>query len=112
MTKIFDNPANPMEQEIADYIKPLLTPEVEAKIEKGKLTLKGCLEFCHKQGKKFEVKSGNTGFAMVTPEQHFQWVREYFSITDEVPEPAPIHIHKPEAAKGALDLDLDSLFDF
>ena len=108
MTKIFDKPSNPMEQEIADHIKPLLTPEVEAKIEKDKLTLKGCLAYCHKQGKKFEVKSGNTGFAMVTPEQHWQWVRDYFGITEEAPA---IHMYKPEAAKGALNLDLDSLFD-
>ena len=117
MTKIFNNPANPMEQEIADYIKPLLTPEVEEKIKKDKLTLKGCLEYCHKKGKKFEVKSGNTGFAMVTPEQHWKWEREYFCIKDEATAPAPIHIHKPEAAahqaaKGALNLDLDKLFDF
>lgn len=119
MTKIFDKPSNPMEQEIADYIKPLLTPEVEEKIKKDKLTLKGCLEHCHKKGKKFEVKSGNTGFAMVTPEQHFKWVREYFGITDEAAATAPIHIHKPDdaaqqrtVAKGALDIDIDSLFDF
>lgn len=109
MTKIFDNPANPMEQEIADYIKPLLTPEVEAKIEKDKLTLKGCLEYCHKQGKKFEVRNGSIGFARIEPEQHWKWVREYFGIAEEAP---PIHMYKPEAAKGALDIDLNSLLDF
>ena len=112
MTKIFDNPANPMEQEIANHIKPLLTLEVEAKIEKDKLTLKGCVKYCYDKGKKFIIKSGKDGIAHIDDEQHWKWVREYFGITDEAAAPPPIHMYKPEAAKGALDLDLESLFDF
>ena len=87
------------------------------KIKKDKFTLKGCVEYCFNKGKKFEVKNGNKGIARIEDEQHFKWVREYFGIKDEATAPAPIHIHKPEAvahqaAKGALNLDLDKLFDF
>lgn len=112
-TKIFDNPANNMEKEIAEYIKPLLTAEVEEKINKDKLTLKGCVDSCLQKGKKYEVKSGNKGIAHVPDDQHWKWVREYFGIKGNVaspaaPLPAPAAQEKPN---GLLDLDLDSLFD-
>ena len=51
MTTIFDNPANDMEKDIAEHIKPLVTAEVEEKIKKDKLTLKGCCKFCMDNGK-------------------------------------------------------------
>ncbi len=109
MTKIFDNPANEMEREIAEHIKPLLTPEVEEKIEKDKLTLDGCLKSCYDKGKKYQVKTTGGGIARISEEQHFKWVREYFGIKGTV----PCQGTKPaEAAKnGALNIDLDSLFD-
>ena len=111
MTKIFNNPANEMEKEIAEYIKPLLTPEVEEKIEKDKLTLDGCLKSCYDKGKKYEVKTKGGGIARISEEQHFKWVREYFGISGAAP--VPCQEAKPaEAAKnGALNIDLDSLFD-
>lgn len=112
-TKIFDNPNNDMEREIADHIKPLVTTEVEEKITKDKLTLKGCWEFCKNKGKKFAVN----GVARVSDEQHWKWVREYFGIKGnvtvlkaDIPNPvtaAPAE----EKPKAALDVDFDSLFD-
>lgn len=112
-TKIFDTPANDMEKEIVEYIKPLLTAEVEEKINKDKLTLKDCVDSCLQKGKKYEVKSGQTGIAHVPDEQHWKWVREYFGIKGNVASstvslPTPAAEEKPN---GLLDLDLDSLFD-
>lgn len=116
-TKIFDNPANDMEKEIAEHIKPLVTAEVEEKIKKDKLTLKGCLDFCLKKGRKFEVKNGNIGAACISEEQHFKWVRDYFGIKGNVivkksniPSPASVAVAE-EKPKAALDVDFDSLFD-
>lgn len=117
MATIFDNPANDMEKDIAEHIKPLVTAEVEEKIKKDKLTLKGCLDFCLKKGKKFEVKNGNAGIARITEEQHFKWVREYFGIKENVIV-KKADISNPvsaapaaEKSKAALDVDFDSLFD-
>lgn len=109
MATIFDKPANDMEKEIAEYIKPLVTAEVEDKIKEDKLTLKGCMEHCKSKGKKFAVN----GVARVSDEQHWKWVREYFGIKGKADLPsssvsAPVE-DKPKAA--ALNLDFDSLFD-
>ncbi len=113
MATIFDNPANDMEKEIAEHIKPLLTPEVEEKIKNDKLTLRGCLDHCYAKGKKFEVKTGNRGIARISEEQHFKWVSEYFGIKGKADLPSPSVpdpvMDKPKTA--ALNLDFDSLFD-
>ena len=111
MTKIFDNPANEMEREIAEYIKPLLTPEVEKKIEKDKLTLGGCLKSCYDKGKKYQVKTKGGGIARISEEQHFKWVREYFGIKGTVPVPSQEEKPTEAAKSGTLNIDLDSLFD-
>ncbi|MCI8602534.1 MAG: hypothetical protein HFE79_00060 [Ruminiclostridium sp.] len=117
MATIFDNPANDMEKDIAEHIKPLVTAEVEEKIKKDKLTLKGCLDFCMKKGKKFEVKNGKAGIACITEEQHFKWARDYFGIKGNVivkksyvPNSVPV-APTVEKHKAALDVDFDSLFD-
>lgn len=111
MMKIFDNPANEMEREIAEYIKPLLTPEVEEKIEKDKLTLGGCLKSCYDKGKKYQVKTTGGGIARISEEQHFKWVREYFGIKGPAPAPCQETKSAKAAKNGALNIDLDSLFD-
>lgn len=113
MATIFDTPANDMEKEIAEHIKPLVTAEVEEKIKKEKLTLKGCWEFCKNKGKKFAVN----GIARVSDEQHWKWVREYFGIKGKVTSPQAdtsntvIAAPAEEKPKAALDVDFDSLFD-
>lgn len=108
MATIFDNPANDMEKDIAEHIKPLVTAEVEEKIKKDKLTLKGCCKFCMDKG-----KSRNCGgIAHIPDELHWKWVHEYFGIKGKADIPtaatAPITETKP---KAALDVDFDSLFD-
>lgn len=116
MSNIFDKPANDMEREIAEHIRPLVTAEVEEKIKKDKLTLKGCLDYCFDKGKKFVVKNGKTGVACVTNEQHWKWVQNYFGIKGKVtvektdvsaPVSAAPAVEKP---KAALNVDFDSLF--
>ena len=108
MTTIFDNPANDMERDIAEHIKPLVTAEVEEKIKKDKLTLKGCCKFCMDKGK----KRSSGGIACIPDELHWKWVREYFGIKGKTDIPAaanaPIAETKP---KAALDVDFDSLFN-
>lgn len=98
-TTIFDNPKNEIEREIADYIKPLVTPEIEEKIEKEKLTLAGCWDYCHKKGAKYKV--GNC--ARISEEQHFAWVRGYFG--------AKATKSAPSASGKALSIDLDDLLE-
>lgn len=108
MATIFDNPANDMEKDIAEHIKPLVTAEVEEKIKKDKLTLKGCCKFCMDNGKNRNCG----GIAHIPDELHWKWVREYFGIKGKADIPtavnAPITETKP---KAALDVDFDSLFD-
>ncbi len=109
-TKIFDNPANAIEKEIAETIKPLLTPEIEEKIEKDKLTLAGCWQYCHGKGKSHKV--GNC--AKISPEQHFKWMGEYFGIKNLKPPTAPVTrevVPEPAQMSQALSIDFDSLFD-
>lgn len=111
MATIFDKPANDMEREIANHILPLLTPEVEEKIKKDKLTLQGCLDHCYSKGKKFEVKTGNKGIARISEEQHFKWVREYFGIKGDAALPSSADPVEDKSKSVALDLDFDSLFE-
>lgn len=111
--KQLGEPKNGMETEILEYISPLITDELSDKIISGKLTLKDCLEYCFKKGKKFEVKSGKEGIAAVTPDQHFSWVREYFGIKDKTDSNKVIHFAAAKAASApsnGLDIDFDSLF--
>ena len=109
MATIFDNPANDMEKDIAEHIKPLITAEVEEKIKKDKLTLKGCCKYCMDKGK----KRSSGGIACIPNELHWKWVREYFGIKSNVDIPSSsvtthLSVTKP---KAALDVDFDSLFD-
>ena len=108
MTTIFDNPANVMEKDIAEHIKPLVTAEVEEKIKKDKLTLKGCCKFCMDKG-----KSRNCGgIAPIPDELHWKWVREYFGIKGKVDIPTAANAPITDSQhKAALDVDFDSLFD-
>ncbi len=111
--KQLGKPKNGMETEILEYISPLINEEQSEKIISGKLTLSGCLEHCFKSGKKFEVKSGKGGVAAVTPEQHFGWVRQYFSIKDKPDTDKVIHFSaaKPDPSpQNGLNIDFDSLF--
>lgn len=108
MATIFDKPANDMEKEIAEYIKSLVTAEVEDKIKKDKLTLKGCIEHCKSKGKKLAVN----GVARISDEQHWKWVSEYFGIKGKADLPCPsVSAPAKEKPKAALDVDFDSLFD-
>lgn len=113
MEKLIGKANNPMEKEIADFLKVAITPEIEKNITDKKLTLKGCLEFCFAKGKKYEVKTGKTGFAPITQEQHFKWVAEYFGIKDStppVPSAAPAMDEPEEKSSDAVVLDFDDLF--
>ncbi len=108
MATIFDNPANDMEKDIAEHIKPLVTAEVEEKIKKDKLTLKGCCKFCMDKG-----KSRNCGgIAHIPDELHWKWVREYFGIQGKADISTAANASITETKpKPALDVDFDSLFD-
>ncbi len=109
MTTIFDNPANDMEKDIAEHIKPLVTAEVEEKIKKDKLTLKGCCKYCMDKGK----KRSSGGIACIPNELHWKWVHEYFGIkgkVDTLPSSAAVSLTETKP-KVALDVDFDSLFD-
>lgn len=108
MATIFDKPANDMEKEIAEYIKPLVTSEVADKIKKDKLTLKGCMEHCKSKGKKLAVN----GMARVSYEQHWKWVREYFGLKgkSDLPSPSVPAPAEEKSKAAALNLDFDSLF--
>lgn len=88
---------NPMEEEIAETILPLLTVEDEDRIAKDKLTLSGCMQKCMENGRKYEVRNGNRGIARITEEQHWKWVFDYYGIkgqkptgSEKAPEPAPV----------------------
>lgn len=103
--KIFEGPANDMEREVWEYLLPRMTAELADRIADKKLTLKGCIDSCFSKGKKFEIRSGNHGFAPITAEQHWKWVREYFGVKDEPSRQAPqITVSRTS--------DFDSLFDF
>ncbi len=108
--KQLGTPKNELEKDTLKYIEPLITEMIGEDIIGKKLTLAGCLDYCFKKGHKFEVKNGSRGVAMVTPEQHFAWVREYFGI-GEAPDPtAPAHTSEPERP-DKLSIDFDSLLD-
>lgn len=111
--KLLGKPANDMEKGILEYITPMIFTPQENAIEHKKLTLKGCVEHCIKKGKQFEIKSGKFGFAPISPEQHFAWVREYFGLDDTgaLPKAIPMPTAQPAAAAPALNINLDDLFD-
>lgn len=111
--KLLGKPANDMEKGILEYITPMIFMPQENVIEHKKLTLRGCVEYCMKKGKQFEIKSGNFGFAPISPEQHFAWVREYFGLDDTgtLPKAIPMPTAQPVAAAPALNINLDDLFD-
>lgn len=112
--KQLGEPKNDLEKDTLAYIEPLVSEMIGEDIIGKGLTLKGCLEFCFKKGKKFEVRSGSSGCARITEEQHFAWVREYFGIEGAATtalQANPQSAGTGKAGKPALDLDLDSLFD-
>lgn len=112
--KQLGDPINDLERDTLNYIEPLITEMIGEDILGKGLTLKGCLESCFKKGKQFEIKSGNSGCARITEEQHFAWVREYFGI-----EKAATPTAKADTSENSgsakkptrLELDLDDLFD-
>lgn len=109
--KQLGTPKNELEKDTLKYIEPLITEMIGEDIIGKKLTLKGCLESCFKKGKKFEVRDGSHGVAMITPEQHFAWVREYFGI-GQAPDPTESGpAAEPAVNDKAVSLDLDALFD-
>ncbi len=107
---ILGKATNPMEEEIAETILPLLTVEDEDRIAEKKLTLSGCMQKCMKNGRKYEVRNGNRGIARVTEEQHWKWVFAYYGIkgqktTSSEKTPEPVHVHEPadDPFSGLLD---------
>ena len=110
--KMLAGAKNPMEKDIASYIKPRITEESARNIKNKNLTLEGCWDFCMEKGKKYEVKSGNKGVAIVSDEQHHKWVCEYFGIVfpkDGGAAPVPTPPQEAEN-KPSLNLDFDELF--
>ena len=110
--KIFGEPKNAAEKDILEYIEPLITDEAAKTIKEKKLTLGGCWDFCLKKGKKYEVKNGNQGVALVSAEQHHKWVCEYFGVKppkEKSTAPASAPVPKEAASTAALALDFDDL---
>ena len=107
---VLGKPKNDLEEEIAEHIYTKLDAALEERIKSDKLTLTGCFESCMNKGHKFEVKSGKSGIARVTPEQHWKWVCDYFKIPFSMPQmiqAEPIE-NKPEQ----VDATLSELLDF
>lgn len=110
---ILGKATNPMEEEIAETILPLLTVEDEDRIAEKKLTLSGCMQKCMENGHKYEIKVGNRGIARVTEEQHWKWVFAYYGLKGKpttqkaTPAPFPAPPPPPEPAddpfSGLLD---------
>ena len=89
--KQLGEPKNELEKDTLAYIEPLVSEMIGEDIIGKGLTLTKCLEFCFKKGKKFEVKSGNSGCAKISDKQHFAWVREYFSDGPKVGRGLALH---------------------
>lgn len=106
-------PKNDLEEEIAERLSPLLTNEDIERIKKDKLTLSGCVAKCMQNGHRYEVKSGKSGIAMISPEQHWKWVSDYFGvrILVDAARHAPIAEHATEPEERADDV-LSALLDF
>lgn len=113
--KIFSNPKNPVEKDIAAFIRPLITEETAATIVEKKLTLAGCFKFTHDKAK--SLKQGNV--ACPSYNQVMGWSCEYFGIKGatipDYPTGAPA-LSSEQAAeepkpKPALSLDFEDLFD-
>ncbi len=66
--KQLGEPKNDLERDTLNYIEPLITEMIGEDIIGKGLTLKGCLEYCFKKGKKFEVRNGSSGCARITDE--------------------------------------------
>ena len=64
--KQLGKPKNDLEKDTLNYIEPLVTDMIGEDIIGKGLTHSGCLEYCFKHGKKFEIKSGSKGCARVT----------------------------------------------
>ena len=107
---ILGKATNPMEEEIAETILPLLTVEDEDRIAEKKLTLSGCMQKCMENGRKYEVRNGNRGIARISEEQHWKWVFAYYGIkgqkttsSEKTPEPVPVPEPVDDPFSGLLD---------
>ena len=107
---ILGKATNPMEEEIAETILPLLTVEDEDRIAKDKLTLSGCMQKCMENGRKYEVRNGNRGIARISEEQHWKWVFAYYGIkgqkttsSEKTSEPVPVPEPADDPFSGLLD---------
>lgn len=110
---VLGKPKNDLEEEIAERLSPLLRDEDIERIKKDKLTLGGCLEKCMQNGRRFEVKSGKSGIARISPEQHWKWVSDYFGvrISADISQPAPRAEQVTEPEEQNDDV-LSALLDF
>ena len=102
--KQLGKPKNDQEKDTLNYIEPLVTDMIGEDIIGKGLTLSGCMKYCFKNGRKFEIRNGNNGCAMVPDEQHLVWVREYFGI-EGATEPAE------KKSSNTLDIDFGDAFD-
>lgn len=109
---VLGKPQNDLEEEIAQHIYPLLTTTDEERIKNDKLTLSGCMENCMKKGHKFEIKTGKSGIARISPEQHWKWVCEYFGIAFSMPSLNAAPAVKPAKEEPAIDQTLSDLLNF
>jgi hypothetical protein len=119
LEKIFGNPKNQVESDIAAFISPLMSEsDIENAIKK-KLTLSGCFKYTHDKAK---PKSGN----VATPSymQIMKWSCEYFGISTKglkIPDapgnaaasapPTPEHTEPSECKSGKINMDFDTLLD-
>ncbi len=102
---------NVLEEEIAERIAPLLTESDIERISEKKLTLNGCMEYCMKNGHKYEVRKDKNGVAMISPEQHWKWVSEYFGVDIRL-VPESINLPEEQAEQESVDDTLSALLDF
>lgn len=114
--KQLGKPSNPMETEVLDFLISCADEEISDNIIRKKLTLKKCIDSCFDKGHKFEIKNGNRGYAPITPEQHWKWVREYFGIktdkSDKVMQFVPAtESPVPESPSVSGAVDFGGLFD-
>lgn len=105
--KQLGKPSNDLEREISEYLNAHSDTELEKRICDKKLSVKGCLEYCFKNGKAKEVRTKSGGISKISGEQHWKWVREYFGIEEEnvsAGEPLPLPVHA-SSKKPAISFD-------
>ena len=106
-------PANEMEADTLEFVLGAMDQLLEQRILDKKLSLSKCIDYCMNKGHSIEIKCGKTGFAPVTPDQHFAWVREYFGISG-TPYSGKVIRFAPASAPDSADrqtIGLSSLLD-